>query len=164
MPFYHASAAALALIVSTLPSVAEDYTVRWTVVEHDVTPIPQTASQAYVARFSRNGDRFSTDENGQRLETAAGEPAHFTTKLGTPYAVTYDLRGSSIIRTAQFPGFTSLIVIKPDGQGGCRVEIRYRRAPGQAAFESKRDDGSGPSTASSVEAKDARCTMSPPQS
>lgn len=70
--------------------------VRWTTVEHDVTPTPQVGSQGYVARFSYDGNRFLTDEGGQKAATVAGQPALSTTRLGTQHSISYELRGRSL--------------------------------------------------------------------
>ena len=162
MTLYHRlKVAALLWAASTVAARAEDYVVHWTVVEHDVTPVPQAVSQGYVARFSSDGSRFVTDEGG---ETVAGQPAFFVTKLGTRHAIVYTQQGRSIIRTDTFPGFSVVMRIAPDGAGGCHVDIRYSKIRGDRTFDSKRNDGSGPSTAARVGAANARCTTVVPQS
>lgn len=163
-PYHILKAATLAWCASTVAAKAEDYVVRWTVVEHDMAPVPQVASQGYVARFSYDGSHFATDEGGETAEAGAGQPAFFTTKLGTRHAIVYTVRGRSIVRTDTFPGFSLAMRIEPDGAGGCHVHIHYGKTRGNGVFESKRNDGSGPSTAARVEAADARCTIVAPQS
>jgi hypothetical protein len=121
-------------------------------------------SQGYVARFSYDGNRFLTDEGGQKAATVAGQPALSTTKLGTQHSISYALRGRSIVRTGTFPGFSLMMRIVPDAKVGCRADVVYRKAARHAVFETKRSDGSGPSTASRVEATNARCETTPLQS
>lgn len=157
------SVVATVLITLTTPVKAGDYRLRWTAVEHDLTPTRQIVSQGYVARFEFDGSRFSTDENGQKAETTAGQSALFTTKLGTQHAITYGLRGRTIVRTDRFPGFAIVMQIVTSAGNRCQVKVLYRRAAERAAFQSERNDGSGPSTASRVETRDARCTLSDAQ-
>lgn len=165
MTSYHSlRVAALVWGALTVSANAEDYVVRWTAVEHDITPTPQTVSQGYVAHFSYDGEHFITDEGGPTAETIAGQSALFVTKVGTQHSISYTLRDRSIIRTDSFPGFSLVMLIKPDGRGGCHVAVDYRKLPGHAVFESKRSDGSGPSSARRVKATNARCETTPLQS
>ena len=162
--YHNLRLAALIWGALTVTANAEGYVVRWIAVEHDMTPIPQTVSQGYVARFSFDGGHFITDEGGQTAETIAGQSALFVTKLGTRHSLSYTLRGRSIIRTDSFPGFSLVMLIKPNGRGGCHVDVDYRKLAGRTVFESKRSDGSGPSNARRVTATDARCETTPLQS
>ena len=102
-----------------------------------------------------------TDEGGQTGETIAGQAALFVTKVGTQHSISYTLRDRSIIRTDSFPGLSLMMLIKPDGRGKCHVAVDYRKLAGRAVFESKRSDGSGPSSARRVEATNARCETTP---
>ena len=135
-----------------------DYVVRWTVVEHDITPVLQTVRQNYVVKFSDDAGKFLTDEDGEQAMTLVGQQASFTTKLGTQHFISYTAYGRSIIRTDMFPGF-SFVLTATNGERGCSARVTYRKSPGKPFFESKRYDGSGPSKASRVEAADVSCEV-----
>ena len=159
-----AYAAVLILLGTTAGANAEDYVVRWAAVEHDINPIRQTVLQEYVAHFARSGDRFITDEGGQVAETGAEEPGLFVTKLGTQHSIVYTGRGDEIVRTDTFPGFSFVMIIRSDGQGGCKAQIRYHKKGNAAVFESKRYDGGGASSAARVEATNVECKVTAPLS